>query len=178
MKDLLEKTSNQNKEDLKKSIKNDVLYYTGLLAVIAAIILFNKFVFYFPVVGGISMENTLYDGQRMGCARIHNPNEIERFDIVTASWGDVQIVKRVIGMPGDTILIDNQGIIYLNGEVLKENYGKEPILDGGIAKEGVTLKEGEYFLLGDNRNNSDDSRFHVGIVKFEQLLGKMVTVFE
>lgn len=162
---------------INKQIKNDIVYYGCLVAIIVGILLFHKFVFYFPLVSGSSMENTLFDEQRIGCERVHSPSQIERFDIVTASWDNVQIVKRVIGLPGDTVYIDQNGIIYINGEVLKEHFGKEPIENAGIAETPVTLKDGEYFLLGDNRNNSDDSRFNVGIVTFDRILGKMVVVF-
>jgi len=79
----------------------------------------------------------------------------------------------VIGLPGETIQIDYDGNIYINGEILEEHYGREILKDPGIAINPITLGEGEYFVLGDNRNHSSDSRFdEVGVVKRSEILGK------
>ena len=81
-------------------------------------------------------------------------------------------MKRIIGLPGESVRIDEQGQIWINDELLEENYGKETMEDPGIAAEPVNLRAGEYFVLGDNRNNSIDSRSpDVGIVRKSQILG-------
>ena len=75
--------------------------------------------------------------------------------------------------------IDDSGNIYINGKVLKESYGREVIQDPGIARDEITLGEGEYFVLGDNRNNSEDSRFaSVGMVKRKNIVGKVWMIIE
>ena len=76
-------------------------------------------------------------------------------------------------MPGERVRIDAEGVIYINGEVLREGYGKEVILSPGRALEEIVLAEDEYFVLGDNRNNSADSRDpSVGSIRKDTIIGK------
>ncbi len=127
-------------------------------------------------VQGNSMYDTLENGDNLILEklsyRFHAP---ERFDIVVFRFAhkkDTFYIKRVIGLPGETVQIIGSDI-YINGELLEENYGYEPIRDAKRASEPVTLGEGEYFVLGDNRNDSSDSRDPaVGNVTREQIVGK------
>lgn len=81
-------------------------------------------------------------------------------------------VKRIIGLPGETVQIVGE-TIYINGKPLEENYGKDPITYQGVATEPITLGDDEYFVLGDNREVSQDSRYkEVGNIKKECIVGK------
>ena len=104
--------------------------------------------------------------------------EYDRFDIIVFQpdyvAADGQFIKRIIGLPGETVQI-TEGQIYINGEVLAEQFGKTPIDNAGIAAEPVTLGTDEYFVLGDNREISLDSRYEViGTVKQNQIEGRVI----
>ncbi len=129
------------------------------------------------VVKGSSMEPTLSDGDHLIVDKItYCFREPERFEIVVFPYRyeeDTFYIKRVIGLPGETVRIDEQGIIYIDGEELIESYGREVIRNAGMASEEITLGEEEYFVLGDNRNNSADSRAEdVGLIERSDLIGR------
>ena len=100
----------------------------------------------------------------------------ERFEIVIFKLKndpETHYIKRVIGLPGETVQIINS-VIYINGEELKEDYGRGVYFLAGSAEQPVVLGEDEYFVLGDNRTNSIDSRYAVGKVKRSQFTGRAV----
>ena len=130
------------------------------------------------VVDGNSMYPTLKNGDSLIVTR--QLREFERFDIVVFQSDfntDEYIVKRVIGLPGENVYIDKDSNIYINGVYLEEHYGAAVLTDGGRAAQtgGVTLGEGEYFVMGDNRNRSEDSRFElIGNVNKKDIIGKVI----
>lgn len=97
-----------------------------------------------------------------------------RFDVVVFERGDEKKnVKRVIGLPGETVQI-RDGLVFVNGSPLKAPDGLEQVSLAGMAENPIVLGEDEYFLLGDNRDSSEDSRFaNIGNVKREQIQGKV-----
>ncbi len=144
------------------------------LALILSIII-TKFVAHHTSVEGSSMENTLQNADQLIVENLsYYQHEPERFDVVVFSTNeDVSYVKRIIGLPGETVKIKNGNII-INGEYLSESYGNETIEKPGIAKKEIQLGDDEYFVLGDNRNASIDSRDEqVGNIKRAQIKGKV-----
>ena len=130
-------------------------------------------------VKGDSMEPTLSNGDNLIVDKItYRFNDPERFDIIVFPFQykeDTFYIKRIIGLPGETVQIDEAGKIYINGKVLEESYGREIIRADhlGLAAEPITLGQDEYFVLGDNRNNSSDSRVpEVGNIKKDQIIGR------
>ena len=102
--------------------------------------------------------------------------EPERFDIIVFPFQydrDTYYIKRIIGLPGEIVQIDEEGNIYIDGEILEENYGREVIENPGRAGEALVLGEDEYFVMGDNRNNSSDSRDpSVGNIHRKDIIGR------
>ena len=125
------------------------------------------------------MEPTLMEGQVVIVNKIeYYLKSPKRNDVIVYKQSNREHsyyeIKRVIGLPGETVKIKN-GIIYINDEVLKEKIKTETIENAGLAEEGIKLDDNEYFVLGDNRNDSEDSRFaSVGNVLKNEILGKAV----
>lgn len=147
-----------------------VCLFTALLLAL----LITTYVAHHTSVEGSSMEPTIEDGSQLVVEQIsYYLHEPERFDVIVFPNNQgANYIKRIIGLPGETIQIKD-GYIYINDKQLEEDYGKEIIEDGGLAADKITLKKNEYFVLGDNRNGSIDSRrTDIGAVKREQIKGK------
>ena len=157
-----------------KELVGLVLY---LALVFGIAFLLSRVMFQKVQVDGVSMEPTLEDKQQLLVNKMsYHIHKIERFDIVAFKYqyeDNTYYIKRIIGLPGETVSISEDGVIRINGKMLKEDYGAEIMTDPGLAQNGVKLGEDEYFVLGDNRNNSKDSRNpEVAAVSKDSIIGK------
>ncbi len=161
-------------KNVVKEIFSTLVY---ILVVLAATYLIITFVGQRTQVKGSSMEPTLSDNDNLIVDKLsYRFKDPQRFDIIVFPFQyeeNTFYIKRIIGLPGETVQIDERGTIFINGEELKENYGREVMVSPGRASEPITLGADEYFVLGDNRNNSSDSRDpSVGNIHKDKIIGK------
>lgn len=157
-----------------KEILNTSIYLLEVLIITWLVI---HFVGQRTQVEGTSMEPTLDDGDNLIVEKIsYRFRDPDRFDIIVFPFKykeNTYYIKRIIGLPGETIQIDLDGNIYIDSKILEEDYGKEIIADPGNAFTPVRLENDEYFVLGDNRNNSSDSRTSsVGVIHRKDIVGR------
>ena len=162
---------------MKKIVKELLDTSIYLLVVLVLTYLVITFVGQRTQVSGSSMETTLSDEDNLIVDKIsYRFSEPKRLDIIVFPFEyeeDTYYIKRIIGMPGERVQIDGEGNIYIDGEVLEESYGREIMESPGRAWEEITLAEDEYFVLGDNRNHSSDSRDpSVGNIKRKDIIGR------
>ena len=173
-------TGKPGKEKKPLNVKKEILSWILTIAVaVAAALLIRTFLFEPIRVDGESMCDTLQDGEIM---LVTKPEYLfgdpQRGDVVICKYpGRTEnFVKRVMGIPGDVIEI-RSNVVYRNGEALDEPYLTPERNDNGFSMEAFTLGGDEYFVMGDNRDRSDDSRVNVGFVPFENLVGKARFLF-
>jgi signal peptidase I, bacterial type len=141
-----------------------------IVAVIAAIII-NKSLFFMAVIPSPSMHPTLKVGDRVFVTKIYNKGSLKRGDIIVFNSKELGIVlvKRLIGLPGDTVEVRTDGSVYINGAKIDEPYVKTP---GGESGTFVVPKD-SYFFMGDNRADSFDSRYwKQKYIPWSALMGK------
>ena len=148
-----------------------------ILAAIGIAILINKFVFYNVYIPSESMVPTLNVGDKLMVTRIYNTDNIKRGDVVVFYSDELQetVIKRVIGIPGDHIEIDN-GVVTINGEVIQEDYVK----NNEYNKTNLVfdVPDDKFFFLGDNRIRSNDARRWINpYIDDSDIKGKAVLKF-
>lgn len=156
-KDNTVKKSAKSKKKIKETKKN--FFFDWVIPIFIAIVLaicINKFLIFKVYIPSSSMVPTLNVDDRLLVTRVYNPEKLQRGDIVVFDSDELNetVIKRLIGLPGDTIKIDGTAV-YVNGKKLDEPYVEYPLESYGTYK----VPEGKYFFLGDNRANSNDSRF-------------------
>lgn len=162
---------------MNRRLKRVLTLSLYFLLILVFVLVLVKFVGQKIQVNGTSMSPTLDDEDGLLVDKIsYRFSDPDRFDIIVFPYKyekDTFYIKRIIGMPNETIYIDSEGKIYINGEILEEGYGKEVIKDPGRAYEEIRLGDDEYFVMGDNRNNSSDSRDpNIGNIKRDQIIGR------
>lgn len=149
-----------------------------VIIVLLCVFVIPEYIIQRAVVKGTSMEDTLHNNESLLVDKLsYHFTDPERYDIIVfyphVKKSNEYYVKRVIGLPGETVQIKDSGI-YINGSLINDNYGKAPITYPGIAKEPITLSEDEYFVLGDNRQSSFDSRYsNIGPVSRSNIVGEV-----
>ena len=168
----------QKKKKLNSKVIKDVLevFIGSVAAVFLAVVIIYSVGMRTSVIGD-SMEPALWNGQEILINRMG-------YKLSTPKRGDVIVflpngnenahyyVKRVIGLPGEKVLIEN-GNVYIDGQLLEEDDTYDKISDAGIVQTEMELGNDEYFVLGDNRNSSEDSRSgNIGPVNKDTIIGK------
>lgn len=158
----------RNKIRYRRVIKN-AIYALIIVAAVAALIA----TLVLPVlqISGESMEPTLNNGEIVVLVKT---TKLDRGDLCGFSYNNKILIKRVIGLPGEVINIDAEGTVYVDGEALDEPYLTGKALGECDIEFPFTVPENEYFLMGDHRESSIDSRSTViGCIKLEQIVGKI-----
>lgn len=160
---------------MNKIVNNEVIKTIfSYIFIIVTVILIRVFIFDPVRVDGSSMDTTLKSGEIMILNKIYyRKNDIKRFDIIVIDEGDRNIIKRVIGMPGETIAY-KKGKLYINGKVMDDPYPSSKTEDFSIEDVGhKKIPSDSYFVMGDNRAVSADSRIpEIGVIKKNKILGR------
>lgn len=154
-----------------------LLFSLGLLCVIGLGILTVQAFGMKMVVESNAMEPTLAENQIVTINKLaYTISSPKRFDVVVfevGKSGGRRYIRRVIGLPNETVRI-KEGVIYINDEPLELDFNEDYLINGGLAEEGITLEMDEYFVLGDNYNEAEDSRLSsIGNIQKDQIIGKI-----
>lgn len=163
-------------QEEEKNLLRRLLNWAVDIILVISVAWFTVYMFGTEVkIAGNSMAPALESGDTVLMNRL--PMALfgpDRFDLVVFEREDRKTnVKRVIGLPGETVQIKG-GLVYIDGQPLEAENGLEKVALPGLAEHPITLDKDEYFLLGDNRESSEDSRFiNIGNVKREQIQGNV-----
>ena len=166
-------------EDVKKGILTTL---HDLVALLAGILMIFSLCFRIVIVSGPSMNNTLMDGDWILLISNVFYRDIGRGDIIVASKDDFKdgepIIKRVIATEGQMVDIDfHRGIVYVDGVALDEPYALSPTYMSEGVSFPIIVDSGCVFVMGDNRNNSKDSRSNeIGLIDKREIIGKAVFI--
>ena len=148
--------------------KNDILSY---VIIILVVVLVRTFIITPVRVVGSSMDKTLKEGEILLLEKIDK--KYKRYDIVVIKENNERIIKRIIGMPGESVKIV-EGVIYINGEAIEDKYASSYTGDFSLDKFDLdVIPENSYFVLGDNRIVSKDSRL-LGPINKKKIQGKAI----
>lgn len=167
----------RQKQGSLRQFLSDVIYQIlQMVVLLFVMMIINLAVCGIAVVHGESMEPTLEEGDFLFCWKLYEP---ERFDVVLCRTGkgyEKELVKRVIGLPGDEIYIDqNMGLVYVNGTPIEEEYCKGRTFKVGDVSYPVIVPSGQYFVMGDNREVSLDSRYsEIGTIEADKIDGHVL----
>ena len=163
----------------RRMILNIVEIAAYLIMAILIIKFVPKYVMERVSVEGESMMETLHDGDQLIGEKLSvRFNNLKRYDIIyfapKGNHKSVDFIKRIIGLPGETIYIVDS-VVYVNGRPLQEDFAREADFLAYTAASPITLAEDEFFVMGDNRNHSTDSRSSsVGVVHLKDIEGRAV----
>lgn len=161
----------------KKIIKEVIIWVVEIIAVILLAYFLVEYAVEKTTVVGESMETTLQEGDKIVINKLaYRFSKPKRFDVIVFKQSGKEHsyynIKRIIGLPGETVQIKD-GVVYINDEPIKEKSAVDVIKNPGLSVEPILLEDKEYFVLGDNRNLSEDSRFaNIGNVVFDDIIGK------
>lgn len=142
----------------------------SFIVIILAIILVRLFIVTPVRVDGPSMNDTLHDGDILLLDKYDN--KYERFEIVVFNYSGERLIKRVIGLPGEVVSYKNNKL-YINGNEIEDNYGLGYTEDFELKNLNLTkIPDNEYLVMGDNRNDSLDSRYF-GTISKDKILGSV-----
>ena len=166
------------RSEKEKELREILSWIIYILIVVCVTYVIVTYVGQRTKVSGTSMLPTLQDEDNLIVDKLsYRFRDPERFEVVVFPYRAMEktyYIKRIIGLPGETVQIID-GYIYINGEKLEESYGLE-VIDSdkyGIAAEPVELGDDEYFVMGDNRNGSADSReVEVGLIRKDEFIGR------
>lgn len=165
------------KPRFKKFFKTLLFWVIEIALVILAAYLIIEYAVEKTTMMGVSMSTTLNEGEKIIINKLaYIKDNPKRYDVIvfcqSKNGHGYYNIKRVIGLPGETVEIIN-GEVYINGERLEEEIKVETMRVAGLAAEAIELGENEFFVLGDNRNYSEDSRFaNIGIIVKNDIIGK------